>query len=551
VTADLIITGKILTGTSNQEIAQVMAVKEGKICYIGDIKDSEYYRGPDTRLIDISNGCIIPGIFEGHAHPTSGVPIFQGINLYEKESVAHYRETIDDYIQTYPQKQYIIGRGFINSHFGQMGPSAEYLDKKYPDKFFYLESEDCHSCLVSGNVLQLAGINKDTKEWENGVIVREEKSGNPTGWLKEKEMTRIKNIYPRATVEEYKNTILKFQEMSIRNGITAAYEPMVDDDGNFENKIEAYYQLDNEDRLILDFRIGITIDPSDGTKNLIKIAELQKQKKGKHIEIMGIKIFVDGVVEGHTAYLREDYADAPGDCGRSMWNQNILNQIIAQAIGMDMTVHVHVMGDAALDCALESFEVARSIHGPKDLRNCLTHLQIVQTDQFIQMKNLNLIAVTNPYWHFRNPAYFEKLESPYLGDIRAENEYPVKEFFSQNIVVTQASDWPVSFSNNPFIGMEIAVTRKEIGSLDMKPLNQKEAVSRQDMFQALTANGAYQMKLEKELGTLEVGKRANFVILDQNPMELIESEIAKIKVIGNFFEGIDYLGADVRTRSIF
>jgi predicted amidohydrolase YtcJ len=540
MTADLIITGKIITATTD-ETATMLAVKDKSICFIGDQEEIEKYRGNETKIIHLEEGCVMPGMVDGHAHPSSGVILFQGVNLYHLNSIEEYSKAIHDYIQKYPQKQYIQGRGFINSHFGQMGPSAEFLDENYPEKFFYLESEDCHSCLVNSKVLQLAGINKDTTDLENGVIVRDSKSGNPTGWLKEKEMGRAKKIYPQTTIEEYKDTILQFQKQSMKYGITAVYEPILDDDGDFQNRIEAYSQLDQENLLYMDFRLGVTIDPTHGIKTLDKIATLQKTKSGKHFGMMGIKVFIDGVVEGHTAFLREPYSDSENDCGCNMWSQEVLNQVMVQAASMDMPVHVHAIGDAAMDSALDGFEASFTICQSKDLRNCITHLQIVKEEHINRMKQFNIIAVTNPFWHFKNPDYFKELEVPFLGRQRAEKEYPMKSFFQKQLVVTQASDWPVSFSNNPFISMEIAVTRREVGNSSMEPLNEKEAVKIQDMIMAATINGAFQLKLENELGTLEVGKRANFIIIDSDFSNIKNNQIAKIKVIGNFFDGINQL----------
>ena len=541
MTADMIITGKIITGLFHEKPATMMAVKNGIICYVGDKEKIQDFLDKDTKLVELEDECVMPGIFDGHAHATSGVPIFGGVNLYGLETIAEYMDAIGQYIEKNPEKNYIIGRGYINSHFGPQGPTAVLLDEKYAEKCFYLESEDCHSCWVNQNVLELAGIHKNTIDLENGVIVRNKKTGEPTGWLKETEMFRAKKVFPRTTVEDYKKTILEFQKISVSKGITAIYEPILDDQGDLEKRIEAYYQLDLENLLTMDFRIGITVNPEQGTSVMEKIACLQKEKKGKHFQLLGIKVFIDGVVEGHTAFLREEYADKEGDCGENMWKQETLNHVMIQAAFLKLPVHVHTIGDAALDSALVAFEASWDICKTRDYRNCITHLQIVHEDQIRRMEKLKLIAVTNPFWHIRKPAYFQDLEIPFLGQERAENQYPMKSFVDNHVVLTQASDWPVTSDHNPFIGMEIAVTRRENGDTQMLPLNEKEAVSVEEMICALTINGAYQLHLEKELGTLEPGKRANFIILDQDPRGVKPDKLAGIKVLQNYFNGINVI----------
>ena len=537
MTADLIVIGTIYDGINSPKPPRMLAVKDGIFCYVGSEEQFNDYLGKHTKVIRLSQGCLLPGLFEGHAHVTSGIQLIRGIELNNLNSPSEYVGAISTYIKLHPEEEFISGRGFINSHFGSEGPTAKLLDGITKEKYILLNSEDCHSSWVNTKVLEAAGITEDTEEVENGVIVRYENSKLPTGWLKEKEMHHVAKLLPKTSLAEYKKIILSYQEIALSHGLTAVYEPIMNDTDDCAIRVQAYHELDLENKLVMQFRVGITLNPHDDCTLLNEIAKWRQQTMGSHFEIIGIKVFLDGVVEGHTAFLREPYADQPGDCGHNMWDQTNLNELFIIAAGLDLSVHVHVIGDAAIDSALQAFEKALQTVGKKDLRNCITHLQIMQEDQFKGFQEMDLIAVTNPFWHCKNPAYYDELEVPYLGLLRAEKEYPMQSFFRRDIIVTQASDWPVSHSFHPFLGMEIAVTRREKGNVMMEPLNPKEAVTIEQMLKAITFNGAFQLKLEKVMGSIEIGKKANFIILDKDILALPPEEISEVTVLRNYIDG--------------
>lgn len=542
IQADYLVIGTIYTGGVNYyecipEIMDYMAIKDGRIIGIGDQKELQNYQVEEHQVLRLKQGCVIPGIIETHAHASAGLLLFQGVDLYEMETVSEYWKAIDVYIKKHPGLKYIKGRGFINSHFGDKGPCSTYLDQTYPEHFFYLESEDCHSCLVSKNVLEKLDVTGETQALHNGVICVDETTGLPTGWLKEKEMERVREFFPKYKGKDYKNSLLKFQKKCLKNGITAVYEPLLPVEDGFTRPLQAYLDLEQEGALLLDFRIGLTIDPSDPLDKMNEFLLWRSKVQTKHVKIIGMKIFIDGVLEGHTAFLKEPYADQPETCGESMWNQEKLQQVMELAYVHDLQIHVHVIGDAALDVALDAFEAARRCKNQTGLRDSLTHLQVVRDDQIRRMRDLNLIAVTNPYWHYKNPDYYEKIEVPYLGKERAEQEYPMASFFKENVVVTMASDWPVTYINNPLIGIEIAMTRKMPGVSNMSALNIRETICLAEALNMATLNGAIQLGIESEAGSLECGKRANFVILNQDIGVLPPMQLTNIKILETYMDG--------------
>ncbi len=536
--ADMIVKGMIYDGRELLPSGTAFAVKDGRYCYLGPQEKAMELKAEHTVVLSVDSGMVMPELFEGHAHVCSGVDLFRGVNLYGYQTPEQYQRAVNDYINRHPEKEYIIGRGFLNGDFGSVGPTAKLLDELETDKYIILDSEDCHSSWVNSKVLKAAGIDETTQDMQNGVIVRYHDSKRPTGWLKEKEMDRVRELLPRYGVEDYKEGIVKYQELALSLGIGCTYEPVMNDKNDIPLRLRAYQELDLEGKLLMQFRAGITMDPADDIETILHmVMDFRAQNTGSHFKLMGIKVFIDGVIEGHTAFLRKPYADMAEDCGYNMWQQEKLNTLFVRAAEQDISMHVHAIGDAAVDSALEAFEKAAKIAGGKELRNCITHLQVVGEDQFPRLHRLGIIAVTNPFWHFKNPAYYDSLEIPYLGKERADREYPMQSFFQHEITVTQASDWPVTYNFNPFMGMETAVTRREACNTVMDPLGETEAATPEQMLRALTINGAWQMQAEQELGSIEVGKKAGFIMIDRNIREVLPHQLSEIRILKHFIDG--------------
>jgi predicted amidohydrolase YtcJ len=538
IKADIIVKGTIYDGLEQKPYKGMIAVKHGVYCYVGTEGKFTDLCDENTHVVFCDDGLVLPNLYEGHAHVSSGIDLFGGVNLYGLKTPEQYLQAIEDYAKVNPQSEYIIGRGFLNGNFDKVGPTAAMLDRVAVDRYVVLNSEDCHSSWVNSKVLQAVGIEEQTKELPNGVIVRYPGTNQPTGWLKEKEMDRVKELLPVHGIRDFKEAILKYQELAISNGIGCTFEPILNDKNDINLRLTAYRELDLENKLKMKFRVGVTMNPEDDIDTILQfVKDNQNEVSDSHYMMMGIKVFIDGVIEGHTAYLLEPYADQPEDCSYNMWSQEKLNTLFVKAAELEIEVHVHAIGDAAVASALEAFGEAFCVTGRRTMRNCITHLQLVAKDQFQQFNELGIIAVTNPFWHYKNPAYYDCLEVPFLGKERADREYPMKSFFDHGVIVTQASDWPVSFCFHPFLGMEIAITRREAGNTEMDPLNEAEKVTVGQMLQALTINGAYQMKLEQKSGSIEVGKRADFIMVDRNVFEIPQAEIAGTVVLRHFING--------------
>lgn len=536
--ADLVIYGKIYTADKDGTIAEAMAVKDGKILYVGDEKGAEPYVTESTEVIRRKEGLVIPGITEGHAHITSTTELVFGARLSNLLTVEEYVEEIKRYIAENPEEAVISGCGFENGVFDEIGPTAEILDEIDCDKPMVFISEDHHSFWVNSKALEIAGIDENTPEVENGVIVRYPGTNKPTGWFKELAGGLVSKVMPVMTTEHIEKAILYYQDIALSNGITIAFEPMLDRKKEYDVRFSAYENLNRQGKLQITFRVAYTLEPDDDENKIFEAArELKDRFQGEDkIQVNTIKIFADGVVEGHTAYLREDYADAPGDKGEPMCSQEVMNRWVKRALDNGFDVHAHAIGDAAIDEVLNAYKYGQT-EADRDYRNAITHLQIVVPEHVERMKAMKVVAVVNPYWHFRNGTYYDNLERPFLGDERAGREYYLNSIVKEGIATSAASDFPVTVPPDTMACLHTMVNRKKAGCSDMKALGCDETVDVKTALNILTCGGAYQNRLEKTKGTLETGKDADFVFIDKDVLTLPKEELYTAGVTDTYIGG--------------
>jgi predicted amidohydrolase YtcJ len=264
-----------------------------------------------------------------------------------------------------------------------------------------------------------------------------------------------------------------------------------------------------------------------------------KAERAKHTSPMfktpAVKVFADGVVEGHTAYLDEPYADAlayKGDAnfrGEPIWRPMLMKKTFAKLDRAGFQIHTHAIGDAATTETLDALAYARKVNGAHDWRPGITHLQLVDPNDFRRFARLGVTAVPDPYWFIKDD-YYTYLQVPYLGLPRADKEYPMKSFFDAGVTVASASDYPVTIPPAPLMGIAVGVNRWMAGYVYEYPappsldgvLWPKQRVTVAQMIRSFTLEGAKANFLGRQTGTIKVGKRADLVVLDTNLLKVAD-----------------------------
>jgi predicted amidohydrolase YtcJ len=528
----ILLNASVYTVDKNRTWAQAVAIAGDQIVFVGSNEGIESYIGPETLVTDLEGKMVLPGFVDAHAHPSLAMDLVGNISLYSLDSPEEYIKGIAEYVDGHPDVNVYRGSGWTDTHFPNLGPTKDSLDAIIPDRPIAIVSYDGHSMWVNSVTLEKARINKDTPDPEGGRIERDPETGQPSGTLRETAFKLVENVIPDYSIEERKKALLAYQEMANRVGITMSHDAMLD-----TQSIAAFNALAEENQLKMRFRGAITMEPGQGIKQQIETV-VEERYKNIHpfFQTHAAKIFVDGVVEGGTAYLLEPYEHKPEFRGEPIWNPEILSNACAALDEKSIQIHFHVIGDAAARITLDALENAQKTNGRRDSRHLVTHLQLVEPEDIQRFKQLGAIGVPQPFW-FKKDDYYRELALPYLGKNRADRQYPMQSFFEAGVVMASASDFPVTIPFDPLIAIQMGITRLDIDETADEVLFPEERASLEDMITSFTFNGAYANFLEKEIGSIEVGKRADIIVLDQNLFEIPANEIAKTKVLLTLVDG--------------
>jgi hypothetical protein len=368
----------------------------------------------------------------------------------------------------------------------------------------------------------------------------------------------VQAIIPDYTLAQYKEGILAYQDwIAGPYGITTVFDPALRTGGR---AAQAFEELAQEGLLAMRVRGALTLTPEDDVAaKLEAFAAERAQHKTTYFQTPAVKIFVDGVIEGHTGYLKEPYADAeeyagdPDYRGEPLWADEALADAFTTVDAAGFQIHVHSIGDAATSQMLDAFEAAEAANGAHDWRPGATHIQLVSPGDFARFADLGVVAVPQPFW-FMKDDYYTYLQVPYLGFPRADEEYPMKSFFDAGVHVASASDFPVTWPPDPLGGIQTGVMRWFPGTYavwEYPPppslegvLWPEERVTVEQMIRSFTIEGAYASFLEGETGSLEVGKSADIIIVNRDLTTCDPEKIGKSKVLLTLFEGKTVFGTD-------
>jgi predicted amidohydrolase YtcJ len=301
--------------------------------------------------------------------------------------------------------------------------------------------------------------------------------------------------------------------------------------------VAAFNELELECLLKMRFFGAILMEPDRDIEEQIE-AVLKEKAKNQHAKFWTntVKIFVDGVIEGGTAYLLTPYEHKPDYLGVQIWDPIKLNGVVSALDAEGMQIHFHVIGDGAARIAIDALEIAQVKNGKRDSRHLITHLQLVAPEDIPRFKNIGAIGVPQPFW-FAKGEYYRELALPFLGKERADAQYPMKSFIEAGIPMASASDFPVTIPFDPLLGIQTGIIRYEINDGPDQVLWAEESVSLEEMIESFTLSGALANFTEDKTGSLEVGKQADLIILDRNLFSVPQDKIAGVKVLLTLVDG--------------
>lgn len=550
--ADIVLTnGVVYTADQTDTVCQAVAVRGERIVFVGSGKDVQVYIGEQTKVYDLNGKMLIPGMIDSHIHPPglSLLDLYE-VQLFGIDSIEGYAEAVRQFIDKHPGISAVYGRGWswavLHGDELTKGPRKEHLDAVTKDIPVILRAHDGHTLWVNSKALEVNGITPDT-EAPDGGIIEKNAAGELWGTLKESAMSLI--ALPEYSLEQITAAIEAFQAKMHRFGITGI---LCMASLAFEKIFKAFDALQQAGKLRLHVGGAMTVSPKEDIKAQFDgIKRVVGQFKSPNLKVISAKFFTDGVVEGGTSFLLAPYMPGAGKgdnyYGEFLWDTALLEQAFCEANSCGLSIHVHSTGDGSTRRVLDAFEYAQT-KVPGNHRNVITHLQLVADEDIPRFKNLNVIASVQPYWQFKGPDWWHHVDYKFLGE-RAEKEFPLATFFKNNVVVASSSDYPATIVPNPLLAIEVGVTRnidngtlhgvEEITDIDDDRylLNKKERATVRQMIRSFTINSAYMMFLDKDTGSIEVGKLADLVVLDQNLLTINPLDIEKTKVVMTFVKG--------------
>lgn len=526
--ADLVIRGAaIYTMSPARPWAEAIAVREGRIMFVGDDSAATRLIGSQTVVHEMGGRMILPGFNDSHAHPLSAGLELGECNLYQAANAAEIEGLIRACAAN-TQLQWIRGNGWQLPVFPAANPSKQLLDRLVPDRPAFFYAADGHSAWVNSKALELAGVTRDTKDPADGRIERDAK-GEPSGTLREAAVGLVSKLMPPYTPEARIGAARRGVAEANRFGITS-----ITDADAAADYLDAYMALDARGELSA--RVNATLHSADApvAEETARLVAERKKYNGGRLSVGAVKFFADGVIEAGTAALLQPYADRHGSAGELNYTPEDFAQRITALDREGFQIHVHAIGDRAIRVSLDALAQARRTNGPRDARPILAHIQLIDPADLSRFRSEGVIASFQPYWS-QADEYITKLTEPQLGAARSRWLYPMASVMNSGAIVVGGSDWSVS-SLNPLDAIQVAITRHDIESVGPAWIPQ-EAVDLPRMLAAYTINAAYASRSEREVGSLEVGKLADLIVLDRNLFAIPVTEIHAAKVVLTMLEG--------------
>lgn len=530
---------KVYTVDGDRPMAEAFCVEDGKFLFVGSEDEVKNAAGEDAEYVDLGGRRVLPGFIDSHIHALQGAEelLFKA-NLAPAESKEDCLAIVRKFYEEHPDADFIEGVGWINTYFDDLGPRKEWLDEIAPDIPVVLDSGDHHSIWANSKAIEVAGVTEKTLI-DGGVLELDPGTGELSGTFRENAQAPFHAIKPVYSVEKIKEAVVYLQKLMGSLGITMVHDPMVELD---TNDIIAYREMDREGKLDIKIRGSLMTRPEtidDMRDEYVPMRE--KCNKGGKFEITSIKVLLDGVVEGATAWLKEPYANRSDYYGERIWPDDQLKEHFRWAEENGFQTHSHVIGDAAVAQLLDALEYSAEKNGRPNIRPIGVHMQIVDRADYDRIGKLGITASTNPYWFGKEKGYFYGLEVPYLGEERAEHEYPMKSLRDEaGARLAAGSDFPVTFPPAPLMGIQMGVTRCDFRDDWSDPgciLNEAESVTVEDMIEAFTMGNAYVDFAENVTGSITAGKYADFVVLDQDIFEVPADRIGSIPIALTVSEG--------------
>ena len=523
ITADLIIiNAKVRTMDSRGTQHEAVAVVGNRIVEIGTSRDIKAYIGKNTIIVDAKGKLVLPGFNDSHVHFLDGGFQLSSVDLRDAKSPAEFAERIKNFAAKLPKGRWILGGMWDHENWTPNNlPTKELIDAVTPNNPVFVQRLDGHMALANSLALKIAGVSKDTQTPAGGEIVRDS-NGNPTGVLKDEAMSFVFAKIPDPSFEQKLEAATAATDYAASLGVTSIQDVSAGTD------VAVYQELMRQGKLKT--RI-YAVSP---------LADWQRwQKTGvrrafgdEMLRVGGLKGFADGSLGSTTAWFYEPYLDKPDSTGLAMADLSTMYERVKDADKADLQIMIHAIGDRANDEILKIYERVERENGARDRRFRIEHAQHLNVDLIRRFAANKVIASMQPYHAIDDGRWAHKR----LDEKRLKGTYAFRSLLDSGATLAFGSDWYVA-PLNPILGIYAAVTRRTLDNKNPNGWIPEQKIGVEEAVRAYTFGSAFAEFQEKEKGTIEPGKLADFVILSEDIFTINPNDIEKVKVLTTILDG--------------
>ncbi|WP_019413075.1 amidohydrolase [Paenisporosarcina sp. TG20] len=520
--ADLVfINGEVVTVDHRNRVVEGVAIKDNRIIAVGSNTEVQQFSSTDTVIIDLGGKSLLPGFIDAHLHLT-----IYGTNLLGVSCIEPHIQSLEDIfidlrkkVQQTPKGQWVRAWGFNELKLKENRyPTKEELDEISTDHPIVIIRTCNHSSIANRKALEIANITQNSSNPEGGILERNQ-DGSLTGKLIENAHMNFFE-YASYNQEELRAGMKLASEKFIEAGLTSIHDAGAYGEGSETLRIMQQAINSNEIQVRVYAIVGSLTNSHEFVHKMLEAGPITGLGDDR-FRIGPAKVFADGSSVGPTIATREPYSHTSNDYGIIYYNQDELNRILGDAHKKGFQITAHAQGDRAVEMLLDCIEKALIEHPRENHRHRIEHGGIAPLDLQKRIKDLGVVIVPNPVFMYVNGDKYRE----YYGD-RVDVMYPARDYIDQGIIAAFGSDAPITFLN-PLLGIHAAVNRK---SLTGQSVGANQCIGILEAIRAYTWNGAYASFEENSKGSIEVGKLADFVVLNDSILKVDKEKIKDVKV---------------------
>ncbi len=515
-----LINGKVYISFNPLRTSEALVVSGGRVIYTGS--ESGALRMVELLKcysLDLEGRTVLPGFIDAHVHLDGVGMHLNTIDLRGVRSIEELKERLGSLAGR--RGSWVVGHGWDQEFFREgRWPTRWDLDEVVSDRPVMLTRVCGHAAVLNTKAMEITGLLS-----LNSPNVLRDEMGEATGVVREDALEIAKHKYKETlSLEDLKESLRNAVEYAASLGITTVGFVSAD-----ETALRALGELRSEGRLMIRVRLYLNPGREGGTLKTLKKLGLRRGFGDEHLKICGIKAFADGSLGARTAWLTKPYNDSPGDSGYPSLSEECLEDVAKEAQEAGLQLAVHAIGDAAIDMVLRVYSRLGNVHV---YRHRVEHASVIRPDQIVKAKKLGVVLVVQPHFVITDWWVIKR-----VGSLRAGWVYPFRSIVNAGIPMAISTDSPVE-PLNPWETVYAAVSRGEFNGVELYHQTPQESLPLKDTLHAYTQGSAYALGEDSWLGTLEVGKLADFIVVDKDPFNIEVRELRSVKVLETYVSGV-------------